>query len=440
MKGKSFWFLILGFSLSEILTALLTDGFHRIAAESVILSSLVSLVLLLAIWYRYVDKPTSDFLDAINRAMRGDFRARFSCYDENDNFHRLSVSFNRLMTCVENQTEELKESRRLQIQLYENEKIYRSALELTCERIFEADLTHNRLIYGLEGYQRAFSFLNTEMFDDMIHSIADHAVYEEDQEKFFQTFDRRNLLETFRASQIPEITLEYRQRLPSGTLKWVSSSVIRSGNSGDGLKVIGYVKNIDERKKQELEILKQSRKDGLTGIYNKSFTQTLIEDFLAGTGKSGRHAAIMIDIDNFKRINDTLGHIQGDTALSQVAQKLSGLFRCSDIVGRIGGDEFFVFMKDYSSSDTLTEKLNAVKNLFGEIRLEDSSYRVSGSVGVSLYPEDGAEYRELYKKADHALYYSKAHGKNQYHIYVGNTAENQKDVSSKMQMIQNPAT
>ena len=191
----------------------------------------------------------------------------------------------------------------------------------------------------------------------------------------------------------------------------------------DSLKVIGYVKNIDEKKRQELEILKLSQKDGLTGLYNKKFTQSLIEDFLAGEGAAGRHASIMIDIDNFKRINDTFGHVQGDAALTIVAQKLAGLFRSSDVVGRVGGDEFFILMQNYSSPDSLIEKLRAVRDLFGKVRLEDADFRLSGSVGVSLYPEDGMDYRDLYKKADIALYYSKAHGKDRFYLYSGRWGE-----------------
>ena len=427
MKGKSFWFLICCFLPPVLVCAGITKGFRQelLSPEVLLIFSAVLLLLLLVAWYRYVDRPTFDFLNAINRAIRGDYRARFSCCAENDNFRKLSAAFNQLMSCVESQTEELTENRHLQTQLYENEKIYRSALELTCERVFEADLTHNRLIYGHHIYQRAFPFLKTEMFDDMIRSIADRAVFEEDAEKYYNTFSRRSLLGAFRASGATEINLEYRQKNPSGDLSWVSATVILLSGSqdDDSLKVIGYVKNIDAKKRQELEILKQSQKDGLTGIYNKKFTQSLIEEFLSGEGASGRHAAIMVDIDNFKQINDTFGHIQGDAALALVAQRLAGLFRSTDIVGRIGGDEFFVLMQNYSSADSLIEKLYAVRDLFGKIRLEEADTRVSGSIGVSLYPEDGTDYRELYKKADVALYYSKAHGKDRFYLYSGRHGE-----------------
>jgi diguanylate cyclase (GGDEF)-like protein len=440
VKGRSFWFQVFGFLFSCAFFAYHTKGFQQkmMTPGVLILCAAVSLGLLLFVWFRYVDKPSSDFLHAINRAIGGDYRARFSCCPENNNFRQLSAAFNWLMERVEKQTDELTESHRLESQLYENEKIYRSALELTCERVFEADLTHNRLLYGYETYQKLFSFSHIEMFEDLICKLAEQSVYPQDKERFLKAFNRNNLLKTFHACGKPEVTLEFRQKLPCGDIEWVSASVIRCCTTESGLKVIGYVKNIDTRKRKELEILKQSQKDGLTGIYNKRCTQSQIESFLCNSGNSGCHAAIMLDIDNFKRINDTFGHIQGDTVLSIFAQKLSSLFRSSDIVGRIGGDEFFVLMKSCTSAEVLKEKLNELKKAFEEIRLEDSDDRVTGSIGVALYPKDGTKYQELYKKSDIALYYSKSHGKNQYHIYTDQMNHVSKNVPKTL--FQNPAT
>jgi diguanylate cyclase (GGDEF)-like protein len=322
------------------------------------------------------------------------------------------------MTIVEKQTDELVENRHLQNQLLENEKIYRSALELTCERVFEADLIHNKLIYGQDIYNRTFPFLKTELYGDIIESITENAIYYEDVDKFYKTLNRRNLIQLFTTTDTTEVNVEYRQVNEDGENVWVSATIIHLSEDDDhSLKVIGYVKNIDARKRSELEILKQSQKDGLTNLYNKMVTQSLIENYLLSEGSSGRHAAIMLDIDNFKHINDTLGHIQGDAALLQVAEKLQGLFRATDIVGRIGGDEFFILLKNYVSTEKLVEKLTAVCDLFKDIFLDEGGgYRISGSVGVSLYPEDGRSYTELYKEADHALYFAKEHGKNCYSI------------------------
>lgn len=421
MKIKKYWMISLPLLLTVFVLVYLTNGFSAnfLSLPMLILPALALVVTLGYIWNYFTVKPAEDFVRTINRAIHGDFRARFSCGRENTNFYPLSQSFNQFMTVMERQTNELTQNRHLQNQLYENEKVYRTALELTCERVFEADLIHNKFLYGQDSYNKIFPFLETELYDEIIKSIAENATHEDDAEKYYQTFCRSNLMNLFASGETTEVNLEYRQKtLPYGT-QWVAATVILlSGNDDDSMTAIGYVKNIDERKQRELEILKQSQKDGLTGIYNKLVTQSFIESFLSGEGRDGTHAAIMLDIDNFKHINDSLGHIEGDYALAQVACHMQNLFRSSDVLGRIGGDEFFVLLKNYSSIESLQEKLGMLSAMFRQIYLgRDGSYSISGSIGVALYPQDGAGYGELYQKADIALYYSKEHGKNRYTLY-----------------------
>ena len=413
-QNTSFYYMLLALIPAFIVL------FFSCSPLSAILPLIITAACIRIMWYILVEIPKRDFSCTLKRAISGDYHARFWCSVRNKTFYALAVSFNQFMDCVENQTEELMKNRQLMTTLYENERIYRSALELTCERIFEADLTHNRVIYGQEKYAQTFPFLNTEMFDEFITALADNAVYEDDAQDFKDAFSRGNLMKCLRETDATEVELEYRQKTAGKKNVWVSATVILLSDSQKGnLKVIGYVKNIDERKRHDLEIFKESQKDGLTGIYNKKVTQSLIDDFLAGKGKGGRHAVIMVDIDNFKHINDTYGHIQGDIALMKVSQQLQNLFRSTDIVGRIGGDEFLVLLKDYASPETLISKLQKMGEMFGKIHLEDDNYKISGSIGVALYPDDGSNYSELYKKSDISLYYSKKHGKNQFFVYGG---------------------
>lgn len=420
MKRKCYLFVVLSFIPSLVLFGLMTAGFSAVTTESIIIPILVLLLTQKLVIDWYLVKPTDDFLTAIHRAIQGDYRARFSCDDINEEFHKLSQSYNELMGIVEVHTEELTQNRILQNQLYENEKIYRTALELTCDRVFEADLTHNKMISGQETYFKTFPFLKTEIYDEVIKSIAQHAILDDDKKRYIDTLSRTHLFEVFN-SGATTVDLEYREKSPAGEYQWMAATLVHlTHNSTKSQKIIGYVKNIDQRKKQELEILKQSQKDGLTTLYNKKATQTLIESLLENDKARNASAVIMLDIDNFKRINDTLGHIQGDSALSQVGEKLQCLFRHVDIVGRIGGDEFLIFFNNYNSFNTLISKLDMISSMFREITLgEDGSFKISGSIGVSLYPQDGTTYTELYQKADRALYYSKSRGKNCYNIYNG---------------------
>jgi methyl-accepting chemotaxis protein len=166
LKGKSALLISLLFLLPTVIAVIMMVGFRQsyLSAGAFVLLLILSLGGCLLQWHLIVEKPAHDFLAALSRAINGDLRSRFSCSDKNPVFSVLSARFNEFMYQVENQTVELEENRRLQNQLYENEKIYRSALELTCERVFEADLTHNRLIFGRDQYRAAFPFLKTEMF------------------------------------------------------------------------------------------------------------------------------------------------------------------------------------------------------------------------------------------------------------------------------------
>lgn len=425
LKDKSLSLIVLSFVPSFLVLCVITQGFRQpLYMTDLIFPAILLIAILACLWYFTVNRPTEDFIDTIHRAIDGDYQARFSCEDNNSNFKRLSCAFNQLMSCVESQTEELSENRILQNQMYENEKIYRSALELTCERVFEADLSHNRMVYGQNKYSHTFPFLHTEIYDEMIRALSENAVYCKDSEKFYKTFSRSGLLNAFHKPGVTEVTLEYRIVNANDEPVWFSASIVFLNSSGnDNLKIIGYVKNIDARKKQEIEILRQSQKDGLTGLYNKKVTQTMIDAFFCGEGREGCHAVIMVDIDNFKRINDTLGHTQGDVALMKVSQKIQSLFRATDIAGRVGGDEFLILMKNVNNKEILFEKLKSIGEYFCEIRLDDETYRISGSIGVSLYPDDGICYEALFKKSDIALYYSKAHGKDQFYFYGGRYGE-----------------
>ncbi|MGL5151362.1 MAG: diguanylate cyclase domain-containing protein [Clostridium sp.] len=181
------------------------------------------------------------------------------------------------------------------------------------------------------------------------------------------------------------------------------------------LKLIGSIQSINEQKQKELELIKRSMNDSLTNLYNKGATELLITNFIANYGQENKHAFIIVDLDNFKKINDTKGHMYGDEILRKVSSSLSESFTNSSIIGRIGGDEFVVFIKNIESFK------NA--ELYGERICEvfrkhsNDGYMVSGSVGIAISPDSGQTFFELYKNADIALYEAKKQGKDRYNIY-----------------------
>lgn len=183
-------------------------------------------------------------------------------------------------------------------------------------------------------------------------------------------------------------------------------------------KAVGKAYNIDKQKKEMQRLLDKSQRDPLTNLFNKTATQSQIEDHLAESKPVEKHALMMLDIDNFKAINDQFGHMTGDEVIMEISHRLQKLFRTSDVVGRIGGDEFVVFLRDISTDDLIEQKAKAMREIFRTTHAsKDLSYQISGSIGIALFPKDGMTYQELYSKADTALYKAKRRGKDCYEFY-----------------------
>lgn len=180
-------------------------------------------------------------------------------------------------------------------------------------------------------------------------------------------------------------------------------------------------------------IRERAEKDALTGLYNRGAVRQYINRLLSAEShhRSGISALLMIDLDNFKIINDTYGHIFGDEVLTRTAAKIRKLFRSNDIIGRIGGDEFMVFIDSIPDIELIQTRcqqlIDAIRTSFFE---EDSPISISASVGVALVPEHGTILSELYHKADQALYKAKKLGKNRYCIYNDSDMDAIKDLVS----------
>lgn len=183
------------------------------------------------------------------------------------------------------------------------------------------------------------------------------------------------------------------------------------------IRAIGKLVNVDIQKR-ELEALEyKATRDPLTGVYNKEVTIKKIDKFITGN-KSKKHMLMFIDFDDFKKINDTYGHLQGDKVLSFVIGRIKEVFSEGEIIGRIGGDEFVVFAGNVSNIDNVLAKASVLMAAL------DTSYDnvgqaipISGSIGIAVYPEDGLNYEQLMDRADKACYRVKEHGKKNYMLY-----------------------
>ena len=204
----------------------------------------------------------------------------------------------------------------------------------------------------------------------------------------------------------------------NGEYQWcrVLYRAICDENGGPYL-AIGKISNINLFKKEIEQLERESKTDSLTGAYNKMATRDLIDDYIKAH-PTGTHMLLLIDVDNFKKVNDTYGHQCGDEILTYVIQNLRDTYVSGEIIGRIGGDEFVVFIGDVKEKAQLLEKAQELHNLLHRpYRRGNQTIPVSASIGVAMYPEDGACYDELLYCADNALYEVKATQKGNFAIY-----------------------
>ncbi len=160
------------------------------------------------------------------------------------------------------------------------------------------------------------------------------------------------------------------------------------------------------------ELQLRANHDDLTGLSNREFTKTLIENRLHQEKGRGKLALAFVDLDDFKRVNDTYGHETGDKLLRKIAERLRSGIRSSDICGRIGGDEFVICVDDSDKSKDFRMIFSRIANLLRQpYDIEKTRIVCSASIGVSISPEDGHTFDELLQKADTAMYMSKHLGK-----------------------------
>ena len=157
--------------------------------------------------------------------------------------------------------------------------------------------------------------------------------------------------------------------------------------------------------------------DQLTGLYNKVTTERKIKEYFAENPDS-QSLLFVLDIDNFKKINDTMGHAFGDEVLREIGQGLKQQFRASDIIGRAGGDEFVILLKHITEDQYVIREAQKLENFFKGLQVgKYTKYSVTSSIGCAVFTKDGEDFETLYKMADEALYKAKQRGKNQLAFY-----------------------
>ncbi|HWT75998.1 MAG TPA: diguanylate cyclase [Mobilitalea sp.] len=300
--------------------------------------------------------------------------------------------------------------------LLEGER-YRIAAELSNDILFEYHIQTDQMIYS-EKYKEIYGtnpvvsgyIKKSEQRRDLIHPD-DWGVY---LEYCQELSEGRSMIEA---------VFRIRDRVGEYIWSQLMGKTIYDDDKKP-IRVIGKMVNIDIQKR-ELEALEyKATRDPLTGIYNKEITIKKIEKYIYGN-RNSKHMLMFIDFDDFKKVNDSYGHLVGDKVLAYVTGRIREEFSEGEIIGRMGGDEFIVFAGNITDvTEVLKKADNLVKTLNTVYTDQGCTIPISGSIGISVYPKDGMHYEQLLERADKALYQVKEQGKNSYMLYDSAIHEN----------------
>ena len=231
--------------------------------------------------------------------------------------------------------------------------------------------------------------------------------------EFYRNFTQSHLKEIYESGR-RNLTFKYQRKLADGIVRWVRNEVnfLIDADSGQ-LCVMLTAKDIDAPKREAEKMAMAARMDKMTMLLNRETTMSDIRKILTEEPEE-KHALFMLDVDNFKALNDQLGHQTGDEFLISLAKEMQKCFRKIDVVGRVGGDEFFVLMRNITERAHIENKACELLEISKRVCEKYEKISFSVSVGISMFPEHGKTLEELYGNADAALYQAKREGKNQF--------------------------
>jgi diguanylate cyclase (GGDEF)-like protein/PAS domain S-box-containing protein len=362
---------------------------------------------------RVVSGPVLSLAQTAARVTRENDYALRAVKQNDDEVGLLIDTFNEMLRQVQERDDALllakEEAEKAAARAGESEHRFRQLAE-TIEVVFwMVDAETRALIYVSPAYERIWGQTCESLFRD--------------PESFYRVMheqDRARIEEAFRGPKFEALDEEYRIVPEDGGVRWVRtrSFPIRR-EDGTVYRIVGLSQDITDRKKAEADIRHRAYHDELTGLPNRllfsdRFAQTL--DHVRRTGQTV--ALLFLDLDRFKTINDTLGHAAGDRLLQAVAERLRGSLRGGDTVARFGGDEFIVLVAGVEEGQDAAQVAEKILQIMRPpFLLGAHELRITTSIGICIYPDDGDDIETLVKNADAALYRAKERGRNCYHLY-----------------------
>lgn len=235
---------------------------------------------------------------------------------------------------------------------------------------------------------------------------------------FYCNFSSESMKIIYRGGR-RHILMNYQRIMPGGGICWVQDDLRFINNPENGQLFLAIItRDIEGEKQREQELVRRAETDSLTGLLNRAAYLKKVKDVLEYEHNAEKyHALFILDVDNFKKLNDECGHYVGDQFLIQVAEGIKRCFRNTDIIGRLGGDEFLILMRHTPGNEITQKNANRLRDTLNEICNLYHIPELAVSIGISNYPIDGTTFEDLYQNADEALYRAKKSGKNKIEFY-----------------------
>lgn len=308
-----------------------------------------------------------------------------------------------------------KENKAMNLQLEESERWYRYMVNSSPDIIYTLDANGrftflNDRVEPLLGYRK----------ESLIGQHYSVLIYLEDLEQARYILNEKRAGD--RASRNMELRVRHNIESKLLTLEFSSFGMYEESRTDRSIRHVGtygVAKDVTERKKAEQTINYQAYHDLLTGLANRILFKDHLDLAIAQAKRKQQMLAVMfLDMDRFKVVNDTLGHVIGDSLLKKVASRLKGCLREGDTLARQGGDEFTLLLPQIDDrEDAMRTAEKMIKSFDAPIQVDEHELYVTISIGIALYPLDGESMDNLIKNADIAMYDSKAKGRNRYQLY-----------------------
>ena len=285
----------------------------------------------------------------------------------------------------------------------QSSELYRMVNRLSNEVLFTVNMENGEIRFN-DCFETMFGMPAPSCSLDHIEDCY-QMIFEPDRPIFMRFIEHMN-------AGAPQAHEELRMKSSRGVVRWKRLEIFTVFDSeGRSRQVVGKITDIHRQKQSLQRLRKKADSDPLTGLLNRGAMEQYTKAFLQGEGKEDAHAFLILDFDNFKQVNDTLGHSEGDRMLIEFAHAVNRLFRAGDLIARLGGDEYTMFMKGIDSDQNALEKADQVRGAMTSISAS-FGVPVTVSVGIAIYNRDGSTFEALYKAADAALYRVKKSGKN----------------------------